>query len=142
MLQARNKKRKPRLKGKHRQHLPKPVTASKDRGFSLRMIEEADGRLASVKLMRARLSDLMEDSGCDTVQQQWLAARGVFLLSYVETLECQALEGHQINWGQYLQAVKALSDVLSKLGLSRDVTRGVQRLQSYVEEASRKNGKS
>jgi hypothetical protein len=58
-----------------------PVKAKRDKGFSLRSIEEADSRYAVVKTMRNRLKQLKEDVNTDTVAKEWLAGRAVFLLA-------------------------------------------------------------
>jgi hypothetical protein len=137
----KTKERKPRLWGKRRLKMPRPVSAKKDRGFSLRQITEADSRYAVVKTMRQRLEQLKEDAGVDTVSKEWLAARAVFLVSYLESQEVNALEGKEINWQRYIQATKALSDVLNKLGIQKDLARGVQRLETYISGKGGRNGK-
>src|SRR4051812_27235148 len=134
-------KRKIRLYGKEQPRMPRPVSAKKDKGFSLRLITEADSRFAVVKQMRKRLESLMEDAGVDTVSKEWLAARAVFLVGYLESMELDALEGKQIDWRRYMQAVRSLSDVLGKLGLNRE-SKSAKRLQDYiVEHGGRRNGK-
>jgi len=135
----KTKKRKTRLWGKKRLKMPRPVSANRDKGFSLRLITEADSRYSVVKTMRQRLEQLKEDAGVDTAAKEWLAARAVFLVGYLESEEVNALEGKDINWQRYIQATKALSDVLNKLGIHKDLTRGVQRLESYI---SGKRGRS
>jgi hypothetical protein len=127
----KTKKRKVRLYGKSQPRMPKPVSAKKDKGFSLRMIAEADSRFAVVKQMRKRLQTLMDDAGVTTIQREWLASRAVFLVGYLESLELDALEGTQIDWRRYLQATKGLSDVLSKLGLDREA-KSAARLHDYI----------
>ena len=131
----KTKTRKQMLRRKNRVKMPKPVSAKKDRGFSLRQINEADARLAVVKTLRKRLKQLMVDAGVDCIQREWLAGRAVFLVAHLESLEVDALEGKDIDWRSYIQSVKALSDVLNKLGLDKDVTRGVKRLETYIVES-------
>jgi hypothetical protein len=129
----KTKTRKPRLWGKTRLKMPKPVPAKKDKGFSLRLIGEADSRFAVVKAMRRRLEELKRDAGVDTVSKEWLAARAVFLVGYLESQELDALEGKQIDWRQYLMATRSLTDVLNRLGLEREA-KSAQRLNEYIEQ--------
>ena len=117
--------------------MPSPISAKKDKGFSLRLIGEADSRFAVVKAMRRRLEELKRDAGVDTVSKEWLAGRAVFLVGYLESQELDALEGKQIEWRQYLMATRSLSDVLSKLGLDREV-KSAQRLSEYIENGKGK----
>src|SRR5688572_21840392 len=109
--------RKTRLYGKHQPRMPMPKTAGRDKGFSLRTINEADSRFAVVKDMRRRLEKLKDESDCDTLAREALAGRAIFLLVYLESCEIEMLEGRQIDWKRYLTAAKALADLLSKLGL-------------------------
>lgn len=69
------RKRKPRLYGKEQPRFQRPLSAKEDKGFSLRLITESEGRFAVVKQMRKRLQTLMDDAGVDTVSKEWLAAR-------------------------------------------------------------------
>ena len=124
--------RKTRTYYKQPPRLPMPnLSKTNDRGFSLRAINDADQRCKSVKLLRQRLEQLKEDANCESVQEEWLAARAVFLLAYLESMEIEHLEGEQINFQRYLGATKTLSDVLNKLGLKKEV-RGVERLENYI----------
>ena len=123
--------RKPRLYGKRVVKLPYPIVGKKDRGFSLRQITEADNRFAVVKTMKARLKQLIDDADITSIQREWLAARAVFIVGYLESLEVDALDGKQIDWTKYLQATSSLTDVLNKLGLDK-VLKSAQRLEHYV----------
>lgn len=129
----KTKTRKPRLWSKRRVKLPKPVSAKKDKGFSLRLIGEADSRYAVVKAMRSRLEQLKADANVDSIQKEWLCGRAVFLVGYLESQEVEALEGTEIDWRRYLMATRALTDVLNKLGLDREL-RSAQRLADYIAE--------
>lgn len=117
--------------------MPKPTSARKDKGFSLRLITEADSRFAVVKQMRKRLETLMDDAGVDTQQKEWLASRAVFIVGYLESLELDALEGTDIDFKRYFQATKSLSDLLSRLGLDREAKSAVK-LQEYIEQGAKK----
>jgi hypothetical protein len=130
-MKTRHKRRKVRLYGKEQPRFPKPRSAKRDKGFSLKTINNADCRFAVVKQMRKRLDQLMDDAGVDTVSKEWLAARAVFLVGYLESLEVDAFEGKEIDWKRYMQAVKSLSDVLSKLGLDR-AAKSAARLHDYL----------
>jgi hypothetical protein len=132
------RKRKPRLYGKDRLTFRNPVSAKRDKkGFSLRIIEEADGRLHVVKTLHTRLKQLLDDTGSDTLARHMLAARAVFIAAYLESVEVTALEGtKEIDWKRYLQATKSLSDVLSKLGLNREAKKA-DRLHEYINKKKR-----
>ncbi len=120
-----------RLYGKRIVKLPYPITGKKDKGFRLRQITEADNRFAVVKTMKQRLKQLIEDADITSIQSEWLAARAVFIVGYLESLEVDALDGKQIDWTKYLQATRSLTDVLNKLGLDK-VLKSAQRLENYV----------
>jgi hypothetical protein len=94
--------KKPRLYGKHKQRLPLPKSSShRAKSFELRTIREADQRLSVVKLMRERIRKLMLDCDAQTIQEEWLASRAVYLLSFLETCEIEAMEGKPMPWKLY-----------------------------------------
>ena len=131
------KTKKPRLYGKP-PRMPKPVSAKKDKGgFSLKMIDQADHRFAVVKQMKARVDQLLEESGSDTFAKQCLAGRAVFILSYLESTELDALEGKQIDWKMYFQSVRSLGEVLSKIGMDKEAKSAV-RLADYIDSLEKK----
>jgi hypothetical protein len=133
---------KTRLYGKNPPRLPKPVSAKRDtrEGFSLRIIDEADHRFAVVKQMKSRVDRLIEETGSDTLAKQFMAGRAVFILSYLESTEIDALEGKQIDWKAYLAATKALTDALHKLGMNREAKSAIT-LSDYVADKVKKKGK-
>lgn len=132
---------KPRLFAKKKCKLPVPPTKSKGK-FELRTLNEADSRYYVVKRMRERVAKLVEDCNADTIQKEWLCGRAVYIQSFLESQEMDAIEGvKEMNWRTYFQAVRALSDVLHKLGLEKAVA-GTKRLSDYiVEQTQKKNGK-
>jgi hypothetical protein len=133
--------KKPRLYSKRKLKMPKPSRSSKGK-FELRTIHSADGRFHVVKQMRERVAKLVEDCNADTIQKEWLCGRAVYIHSFLESQELDAVEGKDMNWRVYLQAVRALSDVLKALGLDKAV-RGAQRLENYLLDAGKqKNGKA
>jgi hypothetical protein len=136
------KTKKPRLYGKKPPRMPKPVSAKKDKdGFSLRLIDQADHRFAVVKQMKARVDQLLDEAGCETFAKQCLAGRAVFILSYLESTELDALEGKQIDWKMYFQSVRSLGDVLAKIGLDKEAKQTIQ-LSQYIESSKKiKSGK-
>lgn len=115
-MKTKERRKRLRLYGKRRPRMPKPGLAKRDKGFSLRLINEADSRFAVVKQMRQRLKQLLDDCGTETLAEEWLAARAVFMLGYLESLEIEAYEGKTINWASYCQACNALNGLLTKLG--------------------------
>ena len=130
------RKRKPRLYGKDRLTFRNPVSAKKDKGFSLRTIEEADSRFHVVKTLHKRLKQLLDETGSDTLARKMLAGRAVFVAAYLESAEVDGLSGNEIDWKRYLQATKSLSDVLSKLGLNREAKKA-DRLHEYINKKQR-----
>lgn len=129
-------KNKKRLYGKKQPRMPHPVSAKKDKGFSLRLIDSADHRFAVVKQMQNRVNQLMEEAGCETFAKKCLAGRAVFILSYLESTELDALEGTEIDWRMYFQSVRSLGDVLAKIGLEREAKSAV-RLAEYIESGKK-----
>ncbi len=132
-------KKRLRLFGKKKVRLPKPGLAKKDKGFTLRMIQEADSRFAVVKQMRTRLQELLEDCGIETKAEEWLAGRAVFMLSYLESMEVDAMEGQEIRWASYCQACNTLNGLLTKLGAFAIERRPTVSLEDYV--ATKTNGR-
>src|SRR4051812_34182163 len=108
--------KKPRLYGTKKYKMPKPSRRSKGK-FELRTIQEADSRYHVVKLMRERVQKLMEDCNADTLAKEFLCGRAVYIASFLESSEMDAIEGKTMDWRTYLQAVRSLADVLNKLGL-------------------------
>lgn len=133
---ARKKTSKLRLFGKKTIKLAK----SND-GECLRHIEEADGRLSTVKKMRLRLNRLIGDANCDTQQKEWLAARAVALVTYLESQEVKLMEDEPIVWQTYLQAVRTLADILNKLGLDK-AGKGAKQLADYLIDIKSKKKKA
>lgn len=134
-------KTKPRLYGVKKFKMPKPPRKSKGR-FELRTINEGDGRYHVVKLMRERVAKLIEDCGAqDTLAKELLCGRAIYIASYLESQEMDAIEGKDMEWKTYLAAVRSLADVLNKLGLDK-AARGAKNLETYLIDAGkRKNGK-
>jgi hypothetical protein len=131
----KTKKKRLRLSGKKRPRFPlPPVKAKKDDGFSLRVIDEADGRFSLVKRLKQRLERLMEDAAIDSIQKEILAGRCIFLTAYLETLETNCMEGKEIDMGRYAQTVNALNGTLSKLGIEKQVKKEITTLEEYLSK--------
>ena len=137
-MKTKKPKRKKQLYGKEQPRFPKVVSAGRDKGFTLRAIESADRRFAVVRQIRKRLKTLKRDAGVDTFGKECLAGRAVFILSYLESLEYDAVHGKPIEWKLHLQATKSLSDLLSKLGLDQEA-KSATSLNEYVD--AKKSGK-
>jgi hypothetical protein len=133
---------KPRLFAPKRCKLPKPRLSKRSKkDFELRVIGEADQRFHVVKQLRARVQQMMDDCQAETLAKEFLCARAVYLNSFLESQEVEALEGKKPDWRLYLQAVRALADVLSKLGLEPAV-KTAKRLEDYIIDTAKRNGKT
>ena len=118
--------KKRRLKGEHRATLPDK--------FEVKLFDEADGRLSTVKLLRRRLALLKGDTGAESYQQQLLCERAIFIATQLETLETTAAEGTAIDMGSYTQMVNCLSGLLSKLGLQKVAQQYDTDLRMYMKQ--------
>ena len=125
-----------RLYGKKKQKFPKPSTKPKNpdskKGFELRLIREADNRYSCVKTIKRRLTQLLKDAACDSMQREILAGRAIFLAAHLESLEVEALEGKDIDWGSYVHCTNCLNGILTKLGLDRQLANEVTTLEKYM----------
>ena len=118
---------------------PKPRKRGNGK-FELRTIAEADSRYHVVKQMRLRIKQMMQDCAADTLQKEMLVGRAVFICQYLESQEVDSLEGQEMDWRTYLQAVRSLADVLNKLGLDK-ASRSAKTLESYLLDARKRKGK-
>lgn len=99
--------------------------------------DELDGRFSLKKEIRHRLDRLKEDAGVDSYQKELLAKEAVFLALQLETMRVKALaQESNLDSGVYTQMVNALSGLLTKLGLNRQI-KPVQSLRDYVEGKAR-----
>jgi len=115
----------------------KPVPIPKK--FIPRFWEQADGRSATVRLIRERVRRLMEDAAVDSYQKELLCQRAAFVSVVLETQERDAIDTGQFNVGSYVQAVNGLVGLLKQLGLERKV-KASGGLKAYLAEAERKAG--
>ena len=74
----------------------------------------------------------MEDAGIDSVQKEIIAARACFLAAYLESLETEAIEGKQIDFGTYTHCVNSLRGVLKQLGFEKKLKVHLTELDSYI----------
>jgi hypothetical protein len=123
---------KTRTYSKRKPRLPLP-TKSRSKSFALKALNNADHRFAVVKELHRRLERLKTEHCIETFSRECLAARAVFLVARLESLEMDAVEGKQISWRDYIAGTKALADVLKRLGLSQE-RKTAKRLQDYVLE--------
>ena len=105
--------------------------------FEPRFWDDVDGRLGIKKQVRQRFEQLKRDSGAKSIQKQQLCQRAAFISIQLETIECIAAEGGEFDHGGYIQAVNALSGLLSKLGLERQAKEKARDLESYLRENGR-----
>jgi len=95
------------------------------------VLESADGRHTVIKVLKAKVERLKADTGATSFQQIILCERCGFLLAILETTEVNAIEGRGLDTGSYVQAINALSGLLSKLGLRKATKRAD--LATYLE---------
>ena len=129
------KRTKLRLWSKRKPKLPRPRVRGSDKKqgrFALRALDEADSRFAVVKELKRRLNRLNDDAGVDCSQKEMLAGRAVFLCSYLESLEVEAMEGKQIDFDSYTKVLNSLTSVLGKLGVDKQIGRAATTLQEYI----------
>ncbi len=124
-------KTKPRLRLKGKKQQPKLPNPNGKGDFSLRILDLADHRFAVVKRLKSRIDQLLEESGSTTLAKEIIAARAAHIAAYLESMECDALDGTEIDYRLYFQATRTLTDVLNKLGLHSEV-RSVEKLQDYL----------
>ena len=101
--------------------------------FVPKFLDEADGRQASIRLIRQKLNQLMGDVDADSVQKEMLCEQAVFLYVKLQTMQVEALETGELDFGSYTQAVNALSGLLTKLGLEKKAKQTLD-LKGYVKE--------
>ena len=85
-------------------------------------IEAMDGRLATVKIVRARLAALLSDlGGAESLsyQEGAIARRLVWLEALCEKVESEIAEGKDADVNRYTQQVNTLIGVAKALGLKR-----------------------
>lgn len=99
--------------------------------FEPKFWRDCDKRQIVLKEIRQRIERLEEDAGADSYQKQLLVQRAVFLSVQLETWELNAAEGQEFDAGVYTQAANALSGLLSKLGLDKQMAK-VEDLATYV----------
>jgi hypothetical protein len=124
--------------------MPRPASAKKSRrvpeGFLPHFWNKVDGRLSAKKKIRQRYEELKRDSGADSAQKGQLCQRAAFISVQIETMECIAAEGGELDAGIYTQSVNALSGLLSKLGLEKQAKEKEHDLRAYIEVTFPKNG--
>lgn len=101
------------------------------RTFSPKFLVDVDGRSGFVKEIRRRLDALVADTGCDSYQKKLLATEAIFISIQLETMRSNAIEGKDLDAGVYTQMVNALSGLLTKLGLDRQLPKTLD-LKTYV----------
>lgn len=105
--------------------------------FKPHFLEDADGRIATVKELRRRIELLKTDTASDSYQKDILCERAVFIACQLETQERAAIEGGEFHAGTYTQMVNALVGLLRSLGLRRQA-KEVESLESYAAKKSRR----
>lgn len=101
-----------------------------------RLLDMADQRHKVIKLIRRRLSRLVEEAGCDSIQREMLASEATFISVQLETMRVNALEGKSFDAGVYTAMVNCLSGLLAKLGLNKQAAK-VESLSTILAESRR-----
>jgi len=105
--------------------------------FKPNFLDEADGRIATVKELRRRIDLLKVDTASDSYQKDILCQRAVFIACQLETQERAAIEGGEFHPGTYTQMVNALVGLLRSLGLEKQA-KEVESLEAYAAKKSRR----
>lgn len=95
--------------------------------------DAVDGRFGVVKEIRRRYEVLKQDAAAESYQKDLLCQRAIFLGVQLETLEAVAVAEGKFDAGIYTQMVNALSGLLSKLGLERQIPKA-KNLKAYMKE--------
>jgi hypothetical protein len=102
--------------------------------FRPRFWESCDGRSQITKEITRRYRLLCKDSGADSYQKELLCQRAIFLAVRLETLEVEAAETGDIDFGSYTQAVNSLQGILKSLGLAKQASRVAKSLDKHIAE--------
>jgi len=102
--------------------------------FDAHLFEDADGRLAIVRVIKRRLAALQRDANAVSVQQQLLCQRAVFIALRCESQERDVAEGKPIDEGKYTQQVNCLLGLLRALGLAPKHRDKKLSLKQYLDE--------
>jgi hypothetical protein len=121
----------PTLDTKPAQRRPKVTLSGK---FIPAFWEDVDGRILTVRRIKKRLAALRKDAHVESVQQEMIAQRAVFLALQCESMERRAAEGVPIEAGVYAQACNSLLGLLRNLGLSSKHAAKRRSLRDIVAE--------
>lgn len=127
-------KRKDEILRKPGKRAQKRLDVALSTKFTPRFLDDADTRLHVVRLMRKRVTALMDDAGGhESVQRAMLVKHATFMHIRLESMETEALEGKPINWGEFTQAINALCGLLGRLGLEKRM-KSAKDLTTYLAE--------
>lgn len=119
--------------------VPPPRKVSKGK-FELRTIKEADSRYHVVRKLRQGIERMLSEVGESTLAKEMLCGRAVFLCGYLESQEVAQIEGQELDWRVYLQAVRSLADVLNKLGLDQ-AKKSAKSLDAYLTDVRKRKAR-
>ncbi len=95
--------------------------------------QDADSRIAVVRIIRNRVERMKSDAGgSESYQREILCQRAVFISILLETAETRAAEGEPFDMGAYVQGVNALMGLLKALGLEKRV-KSAGGLKEYLD---------
>jgi len=96
-----------------------------------KLFSQADSRMAIVRELRRRVDVLKEEAGVDSFAKTMLAERAIFLATWLETQEREAIEGESFDSAKWIQGLNALTGCLRTLGLEKKA-KTVTDLKTYV----------
>jgi len=97
-------------------------------------LDNLDGRFKRAKVLKARLSLLMDDLGginSLSYQKRSLCKRAIFLESVISDWERDLAVGNEVDLGKHTQALNSLLGLFRQLGLDRRA-KDIQSLQEYL----------
>lgn len=115
-------------KTKRRRQSHKPELPTK---FEPRFWADCDQRFAPVRAIKERYESLKTDTACDSKQKDLMCQRAAFISIYLETMECDALEGKAFNAGTHFQATNTLTGLLKSLGIDKQA-KSVTDIRAYA----------
>ena len=101
-------------------------------------LDQMDGRLGMVKVIKDRLGMLTDDLGGVeqmSYQRRSLCRRVVWLEALIEQQEIALSRGEEIDQGKWTQAVNSLMGLLKTVGLER-VAQDVPSVTTWIKERS------
>jgi len=134
------KTKKHRLKGKRDALLPIPKHKKKPNGFEVRSLQAADGRFKLIRELRRQLETAKEHCAAESIFQEWICARAVFIAAWLESQEIAAGENQDFQISRYVQECNSLVGLCRALSptLQKQVSPTVDELDSILDKGKRR----